>query len=350
MIRIVFTGLFLMASLQAAAGTVSGRINPGQDLAVESTFSDSCFWRLGYDPVTTPAQKSLSGPVLVVLEGEAPGEKQESEADATPLTIYGYEFSDELVAVVPEAELQIKNSDPRAYSCSAKGSNAFDIKGLKPGATHSQRFGAAGEARLICSGYPFMQATILVVDSPYLSRADKLGEFQIRRVPAGNYKIKAYYRGAWRWEQEVEVPTYGTVRVTMGIATESAVPPAKARPEDIRKPLDDEPSTSKKADTDKKPPEREPPAKDKAEGGKKRKSPKAQKSQEKKQPDKKQPVKTPVEKPKGDKKKQGEHKPPKNKEKKTKQPDKKKEPETKPAEDVKPAFENVEPEIEIEEE
>ena len=58
-----------------------------------------------------------------------------------------------------------------------------------------------------------MEAYVLVLQNPYFARPDSNGLFRIADVPAGEYVVKAWYRGKTK-KQTVKVPATGSVSVT----------------------------------------------------------------------------------------------------------------------------------------
>lgn len=320
MTRLVALALATLSiALPARAGIVRGTV-PTFPAHHEPDTGDGWFWRLA---PAEPASSASAVPAVIVLESPGSAKDGESgEQDQTgDITLEGYGIQPSLQVVSTESTLRIRNRDPRSYSCFAEGQNAFQFSNLGRGEQHEATFLSAGAVHLRCHRFPFMQATVLVVDSPWYTQAASGESFSIRKVPEGQYTLKVFANGAWHATRDIQVTAGGTVEVNLGgpsPAGPSATrpsgkqpPPVERRPPPVRKrPEEKQPPREKQPPTAKKPPGKTP----------------AEKQPPRKQPSRKRP---PGKKPP----RAGEQEP-------AKEPD----------EAVEPAFKDVEPEIEIEEE
>lgn len=58
-----------------------------------------------------------------------------------------------------------------------------------------------------------MAGSLLVFDHPYFAVTDEFGVFHLPRLPAGTYTIVVWHETLGSLEQEVTVPSQGTVTV-----------------------------------------------------------------------------------------------------------------------------------------
>ncbi len=340
--RVFFFLLLVVVSAPPAwAGNISGQIND-QNWWADKPAHDACYWRLGpgmHQPTSPkPTSPVRENQAVVVIE-RVPRQAPVQQNKQVSIHIDGLEFSPSFLVTSPHTTVNFKNLDQRTYSCSAAGPNAFQINKLEPGSSNQRRLVSTGLVQIRCYGYPFMGTQILVVDSPLSSTIDGTGKFAFKKIPAGDYQVKLFARGKWLAQKSIKVSAFGTTRVTLAQATKSVPPPvAKEKPTATK--------TKKAIKTPKrtKPPTPKP------------QTPKAQAKDSTSKPALKKP-KPPADKPTPTKKSVPKPKPataPAPAESKTKPatkvtPVKKPPIERKKKAKKKPTFEDVEPEIEIEE-
>lgn len=96
------------------------------------------------------------------------------------------------VLVVPVGStVDFPNDDPifhNVFSLSAPA--PFDLGLYRSGSTKSRTFSKAGSYRIFCNIHPQMAAFILVVPTPYVTRADSDGRYTLD-LPAGTYRLTA---------------------------------------------------------------------------------------------------------------------------------------------------------------
>jgi len=68
----------------------------------------------------------------------------------------------------------------------------FNLGRYPPGESRSIVFSETGVIRMFCDIHSDMEGTILVLDTPYFTRPDSEGKFQITGVPAGTYTVVAW--------------------------------------------------------------------------------------------------------------------------------------------------------------
>ena len=89
-----------------------------------------------------------------------------------------------VVIVQTGAEVTFPNEDPILHNVfSNSPGNRFDLGhyGNSPGKT--KRFDQPGLVRVFCNVHSSMSAHIVVVDSPYFTKPDRDGRFELDAVP-----------------------------------------------------------------------------------------------------------------------------------------------------------------------
>lgn len=118
-----------------------------------------------------------------------------------------------VLPVVKGTTVKFLNSDELQHNVFGVGADEFDLGNWTKGIVREHTFNKPGEVVILCNVHPEMEAYVLVLDNPYFAQPDSSGKFRIVDVPAGEYVIKAWYRGKTK-KQKVEVPATGSVTVT----------------------------------------------------------------------------------------------------------------------------------------
>lgn len=82
----------------------------------------------------------------------------------------------------------------------------FDLGLYKKGdGKKAVTFNLPGRVDVFCSIHAKMSCVILVLPNPWFARADERGNFEIRGIPPGKYRLKAWHERVPAQVQEVEV-------------------------------------------------------------------------------------------------------------------------------------------------
>jgi hypothetical protein len=102
--------------------------------------------------------------------------------------------------------LLLKNTDPILHTAHAifTGQPQFNV-GLYPGRLTRKPLVSAGVTKIICEVHPWMSAYVVVTEHPYHSITDLYGEYDIRDIPPGSYKLKVWHETLGTQEKQVEV-------------------------------------------------------------------------------------------------------------------------------------------------
>ena len=77
-------------------------------------------------------------------------------------------------------------------------------------------FNNAGLVRLNCEIHEHMQAHVLVVDSPYYTRTDGQGKFQLKNIPTGTYTLNAQIDKKNLWQATIQIVAGKTGQIIIG--------------------------------------------------------------------------------------------------------------------------------------
>lgn len=124
------------------------------------------------------------------LDGAAPGSPEEPRIiDQVHLR-----FVPGVVAVGPGDEVIFRNSDPlmhNVFGPGSRGGEVFDLGTYPLGESESRVFGKEGIHTVLCHIHPEMVAYVVVLDTPFKAVTSGEGDFVVRDVPPGRYRVVA---------------------------------------------------------------------------------------------------------------------------------------------------------------
>jgi len=151
---------------------------------------------------------------VVTIEGITKGKAVEREAI--------HELDNRQCRFVPHVQtasvgqfLLLKNSDPILHTAHAffpNGQPHFNV-GLYPGRVSRKSLVTPGVVKILCEVHPWMGAYVVVTEHPYNAVTDIYGEYEIRDVPPGAYRLKVWHESLGTQEKQVEVKGGTTSKV-----------------------------------------------------------------------------------------------------------------------------------------
>jgi plastocyanin len=135
-----------------------------------------------------------SANVLVHIEkydGKVEAPKKNAEMDQQKLTFIPF-----LLPVVKGTTVDFLNTDPLLHNIFWKAGEGYAARNLGTwgkGAKRNFTFANEGHVTLLCNVHADMEAHIVVLQNPYFAVTDKGGNYEIKDVPAGSYKLKTWY-------------------------------------------------------------------------------------------------------------------------------------------------------------
>ncbi|MCH8055009.1 MAG: carboxypeptidase-like regulatory domain-containing protein [Deltaproteobacteria bacterium] len=143
---------------------------------------------------------------VVTLEGITRGKPVEREAV--------HELDNLKCRFVPHVQvasvgqfLIIKNNDPILHTAHAffqDGQPQFNV-GLFPGKVSRKPLVSQGVVKILCEVHPWMISYVVVTEHAYHAVTDFYGEYEIRDVPPGTYRLKVWHESLGTEEKRVEV-------------------------------------------------------------------------------------------------------------------------------------------------
>ncbi len=171
--------------------------------------------------VVSEETKGLQNVVITLLKVQ--GGKVISEGGKVTLDQKKCQYIPHVQAVPLGSKLEILNNDGILHNVHAY------LNGLDPKDTVfnkaqpkfmkrlNQKLDKAGIYYLKCDVHSHMSAFIAVIDHPYYAVTDERGEFTIKDVPAGSYKVQAWHEVLGILEKEVDVQAGKPVQVNFDI-------------------------------------------------------------------------------------------------------------------------------------
>lgn len=144
---------------------------------------------------------------IVWIDDITKGKKIDKTATAS-LDNNGCRFIPHVQAVNVGTVLEIRNSDPILHNTHSflKGSTVFNLALPLKGQKVRKPLRRPGLIDVKCdAGHTWMSAYILVAENPYFAVSNDAGKFEIKDVPAGIYKLKAWHEKLGSEIAEVEV-------------------------------------------------------------------------------------------------------------------------------------------------
>jgi len=99
------------------------------------------------------------------------------------------------VLVVPVgAVVDFPNDDPFFHNVfSLFDGKRFDLGLYEAGTTRAVNFNAPGVSYIFCNIHPQMSAVVIVTEGPYYAVSTASGDFAIKNVPAGRYRLNVWH-------------------------------------------------------------------------------------------------------------------------------------------------------------
>ena len=103
-------------------------------------------------------------------------------------------FVPHVLPILAGSTVEFPNSDPVYHNVfSFSKTKIFDLGRYPTGRSKAVTFNEPGLVKVYCDMHSQMNAFILVLANPYFTLTDEQGNYWIRDVPAGTYKVKAWF-------------------------------------------------------------------------------------------------------------------------------------------------------------
>jgi plastocyanin len=121
-------------------------------------------------------------------------------------------FIPRVLPVLVGTSVDFPNRDSNWHNLySTSEAKKFDLGLYAPGKSRSATFDKPGVVKILCNVHPNMEGYIVVKEHPFFSRADAKGNYQIRGVPLGTYRVEVWHPELGTTETGVEIVRDGEV-------------------------------------------------------------------------------------------------------------------------------------------
>lgn len=98
-----------------------------------------------------------------------------------------------VLAIPAGSTVRFPNEDPVTHNLfSVSPSNPFDLGLYRSGTGKEKKFDCPGVVQVYCNVHPNMSAVIHVMGTPYFTFAAADGSFELKDVPPGAYRLRAW--------------------------------------------------------------------------------------------------------------------------------------------------------------
>jgi plastocyanin len=156
---------------------------------------------------------------IIYFIPEQAGSTSATEPDQTfEIATLDKALSPTVMAVPRGARVSFPNNDPILHNLfSVSPDNGFDLGVYGPGEAPSVTFEQTGVVNIYCNVHHDMHAHVLVIDSPWRTRAASDGGFLIEGLPTGPGELHVWHRQSERWSQAVELPLSGPLQISLEV-------------------------------------------------------------------------------------------------------------------------------------
>jgi hypothetical protein len=157
--------------------------------------------------VTAESEVPLSE-MVVYLESPDPDRKMPDPPPPAKVLQKGAKFDPPMTVVSVGQAVSFPNDEDKPIDhnvFSTSPAKRFDLGLYGPGKEKTVTFDKPGPVFLFCSIHRYMDGVIFVSPTPYTSRVDKTGHYQIKNVPPGKWTVKSWQRR--RRFPEITIPT-----------------------------------------------------------------------------------------------------------------------------------------------
>ena len=209
----------VIACATSLAGTIVGNVRAEGKAGVDNRGSESGSYASRKYKFVPRVNYAAMQDFVVYIEGHV-GSKDAASTNVLQVSTrrvaqQGAMFSPHVLPVMVGTTVEWPNYDDIYHNVfSMSDAKQFDL-GLYKGDPPGKRvtFDKPGRVDVFCSIHENMHCIILVLETPYFASTDENGDYKIRDVPPGTYKVKAWHERLPAAERQIIVPTNGEVKV-----------------------------------------------------------------------------------------------------------------------------------------
>jgi plastocyanin len=170
----------------SAISAVSAPTSAAPALADGATASPSAHAIVG-TITSVPARAAGAGVVYLEDAGIVPNRGASAVVDN-----HGMSFTPFITVVHEGGRVVFSNTDPFPHNVFSPDNEKFNLGMVQMKGSSSHIFKSAGVYSLLCNLHPNMLGYVVVSPSSYFAKANAKGQFTIKDVPPGSYKITAW--------------------------------------------------------------------------------------------------------------------------------------------------------------
>ena len=179
--------LVTVLSVTAFAGTIVGKVSPGNSVVYVDTIAGKTF--------PAPSQKRM-------------------------MNQKGLMFNPKLLIVQTGTTVEFQNDDSVQHnvfwpSISGNKKLGHNLGTWPKGDRRPFKFDSPGVVPLLCNVHPEMSGYIVVSPTPYFAETDGSGNYKIENVPDGKYNVVAWHEGMKQQSKSVAVAGTGKADFTL---------------------------------------------------------------------------------------------------------------------------------------
>lgn len=211
----------------AEAGVLFGKLELPARLPDRPAPTAKAFLERIDNPFLPVRSDNVTSQLVLVAEGEA---KPASPPQVT-WDLIGESFARPVIAAPVGAEIVIKNQSRTSRTLvAAEDPKLVPLGPMNPTATKSFRVTEVNKVFTIGDkDAPHLVGRVIVVGSQYVAYPDEAGRFEIADIPAGNYKVKIWYRTGWlqRPDDPIAVGAKAKTELNPKLRADAFTAPAK---------------------------------------------------------------------------------------------------------------------------
>jgi plastocyanin len=157
-------------------------------------------------------------PAVVLIEGAVKG--YPAPKPSQPLTIVqkDFKFQPPLLVVPVNSTVEFPNRDLEFHNVfSYSRTKRFDLGRYHQGESKSVQFDNPGIGKIYCEIHEWMRAAVVVVENPFYTVADKEGNYEIKNIPAGTYRLLVWKMDHKKAGREVKIPAKGILELNFAL-------------------------------------------------------------------------------------------------------------------------------------
>lgn len=153
-------------------------------------------------------------PALVMILGPVKGFPPPSFTGTAEIVQEDFKFQPSLLVVPVNTSVAFPNQDLEFHNVfSYSKTKRFDLGRYHKGESKSVHFDEPGIGKIYCEIHEWMRAVVVVVENPFYAVADADGNYEIKNIPKGTYRLLVWKIDHKRLIKEINVPATGTLEL-----------------------------------------------------------------------------------------------------------------------------------------